>query len=162
MEGTQRQEYCKWCITVSVDVCDQMGLTQLPWTLKCIVSGHSVTTTYKMQVIKLWNTLQDKKHGSCFSIKSNNSLKHKIQLNDWRRFSFSKAQKQSASLNERESLTELRVICLSVGKQGATIGNGRQSQFTSHVVSTRYVGIGIKMGDHKRLRWWGPGSWILA
>ena len=56
-----------------------------------------------------------------FKIKSNKSCKficNKIQtlevqniLNDWRRVSFHKAWNKSTLLNEREALTELRVIC---------------------------------------------------
>jgi len=38
-------------------------------------------------------------------------------LNDWRSVSFHKTHKQSTSLNERRSLTELRVICKT-----ATVG----------------------------------------
>jgi len=39
-------------------------------------------------------------------------------LNDGRTVSFHKAQKQPTSLNERQSMTELRVICATAGKWG--------------------------------------------
>jgi hypothetical protein len=41
-----------------------------------------------------------------------------IHENERKRVSFHKAQNQSTSLNERQSLTELRMACTTAGKLG--------------------------------------------
>jgi len=66
--------------------------------------------------------------------------------------SFHTAQKQSASLNARENLIDLRAFCAVAGDWG------KETDYASHVALPRFVGTsltkrrnnGTEMGNHER------------
>ena len=76
-------------------------------------------------------------------------------LINWRKISFHKVQKQSTFLNERQSLTELRVICSGRCEGKADFLTMRSHPNLSESV-TRGQNSSVKCGDHVRSK---AGTW---